>query len=81
MDLYFKTWSKAQDCKYYELIIDAIIFISEHFESAKDFGSIRKEYRCTKAKSHLIIDKKSKNDVVEIIRVLHEKIDVTNIIK
>jgi toxin ParE1/3/4 len=81
LDLYFETYSKARDCRYNELMIDKIIFISEHFQSEKDFDNIRKRCRCTKVKSHLIIDKKSKNDVVEIIRVLHEKIDVTNIIK
>jgi toxin ParE1/3/4 len=77
----FETWSLTQADRYYELIIDEIKFISENFESGKDYGNIRRDYRCTKVKSHLIFYKRSKNEIIEIIRILHEKMDIENIIK
>lgn len=76
----FETWSQAQADRYYDLIIDEIKFISENFESGRDYDNIRKGYRCTKVKSHLIFYR-SKNEIIEIIRILHEKMDIENILK
>ena len=63
------------------MIIDEIKFISDNFESGKEYGNVRKGYRCTKAKSHLIFYKRSTKEIVEIVRILHEKMDIENIIK
>ena len=43
---------------------------------ARDFGEIRKSYKCSKVKSHLIFFKKDKMNEIEVVRVLHEKMDV-----
>ncbi|WP_154662325.1 type II toxin-antitoxin system RelE/ParE family toxin [Vaginella massiliensis] len=39
---------------------------------------IKKNYRCSKIKSHLIFFKKTKSNEIEVIRVLHEKMDIEN---
>ena len=45
---------------------------------AHDFGKIRKSYRYSKVKSHLIFFKKDKMNEIEVVRVLHERMDIEN---
>jgi toxin ParE1/3/4 len=74
----FENWSLEQADRYYNLILDEIEFISENFESGKSVDHIKKGYRASKVKSHIIFYKKSKRNIVEIIRVLHQKMDIEN---
>ena len=71
-----ENWSVAQADRYYNLIYDEIEFIANNFDMARDFGKIRKSYKCSKVKSHLIFFKKDKMNEIEVVRVLHEKMDV-----
>ena len=73
-----ETWSIEQADRYYNLILDEIEYIVDNFEMARDFGNVRKNYRCSKVKSHLVFFKKTKTNEIEIIRVLHEKMDIEN---
>ena len=43
---------------------------------ARDFGKIRKSYKYSKVKSHLIFFKIDKMNEIEVVRVLHEKMDI-----
>ncbi|SFQ50070.1 type II toxin-antitoxin system RelE/ParE family toxin [Flavobacterium akiainvivens] len=54
----FLNWSEEQANRYYLLLIQEIQYISEHFNEGKDMGHIRPGYKCSKVKSHLILDKK-----------------------
>jgi toxin ParE1/3/4 len=74
----FENWSLEQADRYYNLILDEIEFISENFESGKSVDYIKKGYRASIVKSHIIFYKKSRKNVVEIIRVLHQKMDIEN---
>lgn len=74
----FENWSLEQADRYYNLILDEIEFISENFESGKSDDHIKKGYRASIVKSHIIFYKKSKRNIVEIIRVLHQKMDIEN---
>lgn len=74
----FENWSRMQADRYYSLLVDEIKFVSENFEYGKDFKSVRKGYRYIKVKSHLIFYKKNKDHIVEIVRILHEKMDISN---
>lgn len=71
-------WSLEQADRYYNLIFDEIEYIADNFESGRDFGHIRKGYRYSKVKAHLIFYKKSHRGEIEIIRVLHENMDIEN---
>ena len=71
-----ENWSIEQADRYYNLIFDEIEYIVVNFEIARDFGNMRKNYRCSKVKSHLIFFRKTKSNEIEVIRVLHEKMDV-----
>ena len=71
-------WSIEQADKYYNLIMDEIEFVAKNYEKIKSFQSVRKDYRYSKVKSHLIFCKKNNANEIEIIRILHEKMDIKN---
>jgi toxin ParE1/3/4 len=56
-DIWFytmKTWSVQQADRYYNLIFDEIEYIAKYPLLGKDYGFVRKNYRCAVVKSHLI---------------------------
>lgn len=75
----FEHWSLEQADRYVNLILDEIEYLADHPNSGKDFNDIRKNYRCSRVKSHIIfyrlIDKQSD---IEIIRILHQRMDIGN---
>jgi toxin ParE1/3/4 len=73
-----ENWSVEQADRYYNLIIDEIEYIVDNLNMARDFGKIRKSYRYLKVKSHLIFFKKDKTNEIEVVRVLHERMDIEN---
>jgi len=75
----FENWSLEQADRYVNLIFDEIEYLSDNPMSGKDFGHIRKNYRCSKVKSHLIFYRFIENQSeIEIIRVLHQRMDIEN---
>ena len=78
----YKTLSLEQADRYISQIIEEIEYISNKPENGKDFSDVRKNYMRTKAKSHFIfyrISKKTKS--IEIIRILHQQMDIKNRLK
>lgn len=73
-----ENWSIEQVDRYYNLIFDEIEFIVANFEMARDFEYIKKNFRYSKVKSHLVFFKKTKSNEIEVVRVLHEKMDIGN---
>jgi toxin ParE1/3/4 len=73
-----ENWSTIQADRYYNLILDEIEYIADNFESARDMGKVRKNYRYSKIKSHLIFFKKNNDKTIEVVRVLHERMDIEN---
>lgn len=74
-------WSKEQADRYYNLLIEEIKFISENFHLGKSYENIRKNYRASQVKSHLIFYRKNDDNVIEIIRILHQRMDLKNRLK
>ncbi len=74
-------WSKEQADRYYDLIIGEIEFIADNFLTGKSAEQTRKNYRVTKVKSHLIFYRKVENDIVEIVRILHQRMDIKKRLK
>ena len=75
----FENWSQEQADRYINLIFDEIEYLFQNANSGKDFSYVRKDYRCSKVKSHLIFYKKTeKQNEIEIIRILHQRMDVEN---
>ena len=73
-----ENWSVEQADRYYNLIIDEIEYIVENLNMASDVGKIKKSYQYSKVKSHLIFFKKDKTNEIEVVRVLHEGMDIAN---
>lgn len=70
-------WSVEQADRYYLLIIEEVNYICKNIHSGKSFEEIRSGYRASKVKSHLIFYR-IVNNTVEIIRILHERMDLKN---
>jgi toxin ParE1/3/4 len=70
-------WSIEQADRYYNLIFDEIAFICKNPKTGKQMEDVRKGYCATKVKSHLIFYKVV-NDTVQIVRILHERMDIEN---
>jgi toxin ParE1/3/4 len=77
----FHKWSKKQADRYYDLIIGEIEFISENYLTGKPAEQTRKNYQITKIKSHPIFYRKTGNEIVEIVRVMHQRIDIKKRLK
>jgi len=74
----YETWSLEQADRYYKLIIDEIEYIAENYMSGKSMEHVRKGYRSTEVKSHLIFYRKSNDNIIEVIRILHQMMDIEN---
>jgi len=70
-------WSVKQADRYYNLIFDEIEFFCKNDGAGKSMEHVRKGYRASKVKSHLIFYRVS-NVIIEIVRILHENMDIEN---
>lgn len=78
----FENWSLEQADRYINLIFDEIEYLANNPSSGKDLGYIRKDYCCSKVKSHLIFYRLSvSQNQIEVIRVLHQQMDIENRLK
>ena len=73
----FQNWSLEQADRYHSLIYKEIDFLASKPGTGKDFSHIRKGYKSTKIRSHFIFYKYSSSEI-EIIRILHENMDIPN---
>ena len=74
----FNKWSLEQADRYHNLIINEIEFIVDNSNISRKMDYIRQGYRMSKVKSHLIFFKKTEDDIIEVIRILHQNMDVKN---
>jgi len=73
----FENWSIDQADRYLNLILDEIEYLAKNPKSGKDFSKVRKGYFRSRIKSHFIFYKINlKNEEIEIIRVLHQRMDI-----
>lgn len=77
----FEEWSLEQADYYLDLILDEIEYISENPKSVKNYNEIRKGYFRSRVKSHFIFYRINlKEEIVEIIRILHGQMDIETLI-
>lgn len=75
----FEEWSLEQADYYMDLILDEIEYLAKTPKSGKDYNEIRKGYFRSRVKSHFIFYRINlKEERIEIIRILHEKMDIDN---
>ena len=70
-------WSIEQADRYYNLIFDEINYICKNINAGKSMEHVRKGYRASKVKFHFIFYRVL-NDTIEVIRILHERMDIEN---
>ena len=73
----FQKWSLEQADRYYNLIFKEIDLLASRPQIGKDIGYLKEDYHSAKVKSHLIFYKFSKTEI-QIIRILHENMDIPN---
>jgi len=71
----FLNWSKEQADRYHRLIMNEIEFVSENTTSGKSMEHVNEGYLVVYVKSHMIFFMRNKG-IVEIIRILHQKMDI-----
>ncbi|MBQ4405543.1 MAG: type II toxin-antitoxin system RelE/ParE family toxin [Alphaproteobacteria bacterium] len=73
----FKKWSKEQAAKYHKEIVEEIKTISK---SDKDYGikyfDVMDGLYCSRCRKHLVFYRYDENEDVEIIRILHNMMDI-----
>ena len=71
-----KKWSKEQADRYYSLLIDDIEFLQSNYYTGKSAEYIRPGYRVSFVKSHIIYYKIVDDQKLEVIRILHQSVNI-----
>jgi len=74
-------WSEKQADKYYYMLFDSFKEIANAPDSGKDYSVITESLLGHRGGRHIIFYRKIGEDEVEIIRILHEQMDLKSIIK
>ncbi|MFK7799413.1 MAG: type II toxin-antitoxin system RelE/ParE family toxin [Aureispira sp.] len=74
----FDNWSEVQADKYYNLLIDSFQNIANNPNLGKHYDKISFELFGLKINRHIVFYRISIGQAVEIIRILHERMDLKN---
>ncbi len=74
-------WSENQADRYYIMLLENCKVIAINPEIGKNYSNIAENLFGFKAGQHLIFYRRIKDNEVEIIRILHEQMDIKNRIK
>jgi toxin ParE1/3/4 len=77
----FNKWSIDQADRYHNQIIGEIEYIVDNYELGRKMDHVRLGYRMTKVKFHLIFYRQIEENTVEIVRILHQNMDIENRLK
>ena len=73
-------WSKDQADRYHGLLISEIEYVSDNMTVGKDMSHVKTGYLVSYVKSHMIFFKRQ-NGIVQVIRILHQKMDIESNLK
>lgn len=74
----YKNWSLTQADRYYKLLFDEIKFAAQNFSIIRSAENIRSGYRMSQVKSHILFYKQIDNNTIELVRVLHQSMNIEN---
>lgn len=77
----FDYWSENQADKYYLMLLENCKEVANNPEFGKNYSDVTENLLGFKAGSHIIFYRKIDEIEVEIIRILHEQMDLKNTIK
>ncbi|MBW6536965.1 MAG: type II toxin-antitoxin system RelE/ParE family toxin [Mariniphaga sp.] len=74
----FEKWSEKQADKYYNELLKACKRISENSDLGKKYFKVIPGLQGLLVNRHIIFFRRIDSDLVEITRILHEKMDLRN---
>lgn len=74
-DYTFEKWSRKQADKYYRELISEIKNVAKNFNDGNPVTQIRAGYRSSTINSHVLFYKLGMDNIVEVVRVLHMRMD------
>lgn len=74
----YEVWSEDQADKYYGLLIDACRRIAESPGIGRKYPEITNGLSGLKVGKHIIFYRKTALEEIEIVRILHERMDLRN---
>ncbi|MCC5942948.1 MAG: type II toxin-antitoxin system RelE/ParE family toxin [Balneolaceae bacterium] len=77
----FEKWSEEQADKYYNILLGFCENIAANPELGKSYDEIRADLYGLKANRHIIFYRISSSGLIEITRILHERMDLKNRVK
>jgi toxin ParE1/3/4 len=77
----YNKWSKEQADRYYSLLIEEIEFLQSNYTTGKSAEYIRHGYRVSFVKSHIVFYKIVDDQKLEIIRILHQSVNIDKWLK
>lgn len=69
-------WSEIQADKYYATIKDSCLGIGENPEVGKKYDSVSENLLGLKTGRHIIFYQSLSEDKIEVVRILHERMDL-----
>ncbi|GLR19102.1 type II toxin-antitoxin system RelE/ParE family toxin [Portibacter lacus] len=72
----FDNWSEKQADKYYNEILAECDVLAENPEKGKAYFKLIEDLRGAKINKHIIFYRKLERPLMEIVRVLHERMDL-----
>ncbi len=73
-----ENWSEHQADIYYQLLIESFNEIADNPRSGKNYSEILESLRGFKVGRHIVFFREMEGLKVEIIRILHEQMDLKN---
>ncbi len=80
-DYTFENWSEKQADKYYKIIRLTYDGIGENPDIGKEYDEISKKLLGLKSGKHIIFYQLISDNEIEILRILHERMDLKNRLK
>jgi toxin ParE1/3/4 len=77
-DYTFEKWSAKQADKYYTAIKLTCNGIGQNPEVGKEYGGISNNLLGLKSGKHIIFYKAISDESIEVVRILHERMDLKN---
>ena len=77
----FDNWSEQQADTYYEQLVNAFESITSNPDQGRKYDGIRSDLYGFKINRHIVFYRVISNAPVEITRILHERMDLKNLMK
>lgn len=74
----FEEWSEKQADKYYSTLEFACMQIGKNPEIGKEYNGINKNLLGLRTGKHIIFYQVITKDEIEVVRILHERMDLKN---